>query len=332
MRIGVIGVGRMGQVHARTLSSIPQVEHVQLADVDEEQLRRTSAELGLPTAESIERLLETSDAVVIAAATSAHAELIHAAADAGLPAFCEKPIALDLKSTREVLDHVREAGIPLQMGFQRRFDAGYRAAHDLVESGGLGALYIVRMAGHDPEPPHDAYIPVSGGIFRDFCIHDFDALRYVTGLEVEEAYADGSVIRFEQFARNDDVDTAAAVLRLDGGALAILSTTRQDPYGYDVRMELFGSGDSVAVGWDARTPLRSVEPGMPGPPQNAYAGFADRFADAYRAEMEAFVEVAAGRAESACTAEDALRALIVAEACDRSRREHRPVRLAEVAA
>jgi myo-inositol 2-dehydrogenase/D-chiro-inositol 1-dehydrogenase len=322
----------MGLVHAQTLASISQLEEVQLADVDENRLQQASAELGLPAAKSIEDLLATSDAVVIAAATSAHADLIHAAADAGLPAFCEKPIALDLKSTREALEHVRESGIPLQMGFQRRFDAGYRAAHDLVESGGLGTLYIVRMAGHDPAPPHDEYIPVSGGIFRDFAIHDFDALRFVTGREVQEVYADGSVIRFEQFARNDDVDTAAAVLRLEGGALAILSTTRHDPHGYDIRMELFGSGDSVAVGWDARTPLRSVEPGMPGVPKDAYSAFSERFADAYRAEMDAFVEVAAGRAESACTAEDALQALIVAEACDRSRREHRPVLLEEVAA
>ncbi len=331
MRVGVIGVGRMGMVHAQTLSAIPEVQQVGLADVDPNRLHQASAELGLPAAETIEALMANSDAVVIAAATSAHAELIHAAADAGLPAFCEKPIALDLKSTRDALEHVREAGIPLQMGFQRRFDAGYRAAHDLVRDGGLGTLYIVRMAGHDPTPPHEEYIPVSGGIFRDFCIHDFDALRFVTGMEVEEAYADGSVIKFEQFARYDDVDTAAAVLRLEGGALAILSTTRQDPYGYDERKELIGSGDSVAVGWDDRTPLRSVEPGMPGAPANAYAGFADRFADAYRAEMAAFVDVAAGRAESPCTAEDALRALVVAEACDRSRREHRPVRLEEVA-
>jgi myo-inositol 2-dehydrogenase / D-chiro-inositol 1-dehydrogenase len=331
VRVGVIGVGRMGLVHAQTLSTIPAVQGVHLADIDIDRLQQASRELGLPAAESIDDLLASSDAVVIAAATSAHAELIHAAADAGLPAFCEKPIALDLKSTREVLEHVRESGIPLQMGFQRRFDAGYRAAHDLVHGGGLGTLYIVRMAGHDPAPPHEEYIPVSGGIFRDFGIHDFDALRFVTGREVEEVYADGSVIKFDQFARYDDVDTAAAVLRLEGGALAILSTTRHDPYGYDIRMELFGSGDSVAVGWDARTPLRSVEPGMPPAPADAYAGFADRFAGAYRAEMEAFVDVAAGRAESPCTAEDALRALVVAEACDRSRREHRPVRLQEVA-
>jgi myo-inositol 2-dehydrogenase/D-chiro-inositol 1-dehydrogenase len=321
----------MGLVHAQTLTTIPEVQDVQLADVDPERLHQASRDLGLPAAESVEGLLSSSDAVVIAAATSAHADLIHAAADAGLPAFCEKPIALDLKSTREVMEHVREAGIALQMGFQRRFDAGYRAAHDLVQGGGLGTLYIVRMAGHDPAPPHDEYIPVSGGIFRDFGIHDFDALRFVTGREVEEVYADGSVIKFDQFARYDDVDTAAAVLRLEGGALAILSTTRHDPYGYDVRMELFGSGDSVAVGWDARTPLRSVEPGMPGAPADAYPGFAERFAEAYRAEMAAFVDVAAGRAESPCTAEDALAALVVAEACDRSRREHRPVRLEEVA-
>jgi myo-inositol 2-dehydrogenase / D-chiro-inositol 1-dehydrogenase len=331
MRIGVIGVGRMGVVHAATLSAHPEVDTVLLSDVDEQRLRKAAGILEMRAAGSFEELLASVDAVVIAAGTSAHAELIHSAVDAGLPTFCEKPIAIDVASTRDVVEHVRRAGIAVQMGFQRRFDAGYLAAHELVDSGGLGALYVVRMAGHDPSPPHEEYIPSSGGIFRDFSVHDFDALRFVTALEVEEVYADGSVIGFPQFAKYEDVDTAAAVLRLTGGALGILSVTRHDPLGYDVRMELFGSRDSAVVGWDERMPLRSLEPGMPPPPTEGYLGFQDRFAEAYRAEMAAFIDVAAGRAKSPCTVTDALAALLVAEACDRSRREHRPVRVEEIA-
>jgi myo-inositol 2-dehydrogenase/D-chiro-inositol 1-dehydrogenase len=331
MRVGVIGVGRMGQTHVATLSSIDEVESVSITDADAPRAEEVAAQAGVAMVETAEELLASVDAVVIAAASSAHAELIHASADAGLPTFCEKPITLDLASTAEVVEHVRTAGIPLQMGFQRRFDPGFRAAHDLVADGSLGTLYVVRMAGHDPAPPHEEYIPASGGIFRDFSVHDFDALRFVTDQETVEVYADGAVIAFPQFERYDDVDTAVATLRLSGGSFGILSVTRHDPLGYDIRMEILGSGDSVAVGWDDRLPLRSVEPGASPAPADAYRGFQERFAEAYRAEMAAFVEVAAGRQQSPCTAEDALEAMRVAVACDVSRAEHRPVRLEEVA-
>lgn len=330
MRVGVIGIGRMGEIHAATLRSIDEVDTVLLTDVDGERAERVAAEVGARTVGTTDDLLADVDAVVIAAASSAHADLIHACADAGLPTFCEKPITLDLGSTAEVVEHVGRAGTQLQMGFQRRFDAGFMAARDLVADGSLGVLYAVRMAGHDPAPPHEAYIPVSGGIFRDFSVHDFDALRFVTGQETVEVYADGAVLNFPQFERYDDVDTAVAALRLSGGTFGILSVTRHDPLGYDIRMELLGSGDSVVVGWDDRLPLRSVEPGAKPAPDDAYANFQERFADAYRAEMRAFVDVAAGRQPSPCTAEDALEAMRVAVACDMSRREHRPVRLAEV--
>ena len=331
MRVGVVGVGRMGLVHADTLMNLSGVDSVVVADVDAELASRVASDLGVETATSVEEIFTTVDAVVIAAASSAHAELLHAAADSSLPAFCEKPISLDLDSTNAVVEHVRESGIPVQMGFQRRFDAGYRAAYDLVRAGGLGTLYVIRMAGHDPAPPHEAYIPVSGGIFRDFSIHDFDALRFVTGQEVVEVYADGAVVGFPVFARYDDVDTAVATLRLSGGPLGILSVTRDDAFGYDIRMELIGSSDCIAVGWDGRMPLRSVEPDGPPAPSDPYPGFKERFAAAYRAEMAAFVEVAARERESPCTADDALEALRVAVACDTSRREHRPVRVEEVA-
>jgi myo-inositol 2-dehydrogenase / D-chiro-inositol 1-dehydrogenase len=329
MRIGVVGLGRMGTVHAATLASLDGTE-LAVADIDDALAEKVSAELDVE-AMSVEQLLGSVDAVVIATASSAHAEQIHAAADIGLATFCEKPIALDVPSTIEVVDHVRSAGIPFQMGFQRRFDAGFRAARELVVSGGLGTLYVARMAGHDPEPPHEEYIPVSGGIFRDFSVHDFDALRFVTGQEVVEVYADGAVLGFPIFEKYGDVDTAVATLRLSNGSLGILSVTRHDPLGYDIRMELVGSGDSIAVGWDERLPLRSVEPGAPPAPADAYRNFQHRFRDAYRAEIEVFVEVAAGRRESPCTAEDALESLRVATACDRSRSEHRPVGLEEIA-
>jgi myo-inositol 2-dehydrogenase/D-chiro-inositol 1-dehydrogenase len=331
MRIGVVGVGRIGTVHAGTLASHPEVDSVLITDIDRSRAEAVAGKVGAELAEGVDDLLRSVDAVVIAAATSEHAPLIRAAADAGLPTFCEKPITLDLDSTADVVRHVADRGIQLQIGFQRRFDAGYRAARDLVAGGGLGTLYVVRMAGHDPEPPHEEYIPASGGIFRDFSVHDFDALRFVTGQEVAEVYADGDVIAFPVFAKYGDVDTAVATLRLSGGAFGILSVTRHDPLGYDVRMELLGSGDNVAVGLEERSPIRSLEGGGSPPPPDAYTHFSERFRAAYVAEMEAFVDVAAGRAESPCRAEEALEALRIAVACDRSRKEHRPVALEEVA-
>jgi myo-inositol 2-dehydrogenase / D-chiro-inositol 1-dehydrogenase len=329
MRIAVIGAGRMGMVHAGTLASLRDVD-VLVADLDRDRARAVAEDLGVEVADDVVDAMNASDAVVIAAATDAHAGLVLRAVEARLPTFCEKPITLDIDSTAEIVANIHDAGIPFQMGFQRRFDRGFRAARDLVAGGRIGTLYVVRMAGHDPAPPHEAYIPASGGIFRDFSVHDFDSLRFVTGQEVVETYADGGVIGFPVFEKYGDVDTAVATFRLSGRAFGILSVTRHDPLGYDIRMELLGSGDSVVVGWDGRMPLRSVEPDGPAGPADPYPNFPARFAEAYRAEMEWFVELAAGRRESPCTAEDALSALRIAVACDRSRAEHRPVRVEEV--
>lgn len=330
MRIGVIGVGRIGAFHTSLLKAMEPVGEVVVADVDTERARRVAAELSVQAEESIDTLIDRCDGVVICAATSAHADLILRSVDAGKPTFCEKPIALDLESSQRVVDHVRAKEGVVQMGFQRRFDPGYRAAHELVHSGGIGTLYTVRMVGHDPEPPHESYIPHSGGIFRDFSVHDFDALRFVTGREVEEVYARGAVLEFPLFERYGDVDTAVALLVLQGGAFGLLSVTRHDPLGYDIRMELHGSGDSVAVGWDDRMPLRSLEPGVPPPPGPAYTRFQDRFRAAYQAELGHFLRVVAGEAPVACTVEDALEAMRVAVACDLSRQREATVKVREV--
>jgi myo-inositol 2-dehydrogenase/D-chiro-inositol 1-dehydrogenase len=317
-------------MHAAILSAHDEVSEVVLTDVDGGRAEDVASRLNGRVVDSVERLLGETDAVVITAPTAEHAELIQVAADAGVPAFCEKPIALDLESTEAVVDHVKRRGALVQMGFQRRFDAGYRRAHALVADGSAGRLYVVRMAGHDPHPPHEDYIPTSGGIFRDLHIHDFDIVRYVTGQEVVEVYADGGVLADEVFSKYDDVDTAAAVLRFSGGTLGILSGTRHNPIGYDVRMEIFGSGDSFAIGWDGRTPLRSVEEGGPERPSDPYTFFLDRFADAYRSELHTFVDVVRGREPNPCPPEEALAAMRVAVACDLSRQERRPVRIEEV--
>jgi myo-inositol 2-dehydrogenase/D-chiro-inositol 1-dehydrogenase len=332
MRVALIGAGRIGRLHARLLAATPGVDEVVLADAVTERAATVATEVGAKAAPSIDAALDGADAVVIAAATDAHAELIRRAIGSGLPTFCEKPLANDLADSLAVRAEIEASGLPFQLGFQRRFDEGYREARRLVESGQLGTVYVVRLAGHDPEPPHEAYIPASGGLFRDFSIHDFDILRWLTGSEVEEVYADGGVRGFPVFAKYGDVDTAVATLRLTDGALAVLTSTRHDPLGYDIRAELFGSGDSVSVGLGPRTPLRSVEPGVPPPAGPAWSDFIDRFEPAYRAEFAAFVKVAQGQLRSPCTARDGVQAVRIAEAATIALKEHRIVPLAEIPA
>jgi myo-inositol 2-dehydrogenase/D-chiro-inositol 1-dehydrogenase len=332
LHLGVVGVGRIGAFHAQTLRETHHVVRLTLADMDAQRARALAAQLGVDAVESPESLLDREvDGLVIATSTPGHVPLLRLAARAGLPAFCEKPVALELAPLDELIDEFERAGTLVQIGFQRRFDAGYRAARDAVAAGALGEVLTMRAATHDPSPPSEAYIASSGGIFRDLHIHDFDAIRFVTGREVLDVYADGAVRATGWFADHGDVDTAAVVLRLEGGSLAVLTGTRRDPLGYDVRLEVFGTEDSIAVGVDRRTPLRSVEPGGHGPSPDGYHDFLDRFGAAYRAELEAFVTTLCEGGPSLCPLAEARAALAVALAADRSRAERRPVSIEEVA-
>lgn len=329
MQIAQLGAGRIGAMHAALLAELVDPGDLVVADVAAERAATVAESVGARSA-SVAEAIASADALVIAASSTAHAELIRAGLERRIPIFCEKPLAPDLEQTERLVTEIEAAGVPFQLGFQRRFDPAYREARRLVESGELGTLYVIRLAGHDPAPPHESYIPASGGILADFSVHDFDVTRWLTGQEVEEIYADGDVLGFPVFAKYSDVDTAVAVLRLSGGTRAILSVTRHDPLGYDIRTELFGSKDSVVVGLGPRTPIRSLEPGVAPPEGPAWSMFIDRFTDAYREELRAFLRVARGEEESACTARNGLEALRVAVAGTRSLREHRPVKVAEV--
>jgi myo-inositol 2-dehydrogenase/D-chiro-inositol 1-dehydrogenase len=331
LHVGLAGVGRIGTFHAETLASLAGVAAVTVADADPARAAEVAGRHGFGTAETVEALVDSGvDALVIATPTESHAELIGVAARGGVPAFCEKPVALELGRVDAVIDEVERAGILVQIGFQRRFDAGYRAAYEAVRTGALGKLLVLRAATHDPAPPPEAFISTSGGIFRDLQIHDIDAIRFVTGEDVVEVYADGAVRETGWFGRYDDVDAAVAVLRLSGGSLAILSGTRRDPLGYDVRLEVFGTRDSIAVGVDGRSPLRSVEPGAAAPTALGYRDFIDRFGPAYQGELEAFVDAVRREGDSPCPLEEARAALAVALSADRSRVLRRPVSIEEV--
>ncbi|QNE73928.1 dehydrogenase [Streptomyces finlayi] len=332
MRIGLIGTGRIGTFHTEVLSRHPAVDSLLVADADPERAALAAARTGA-TATSVDGLFAEGvalDALVITSATAAHAELIARAARSGLPAFCEKPIAVDLPGTLGALAEVESAGTVLQLGFMRRFDAGYGAARTAVREGRLGRLHTVRASTSDPAPPPAAYLPLSGGLYRDCLVHDFDMVRWVTGREVTQVYATGSDAGPTMFREAGDVDTAAALLTLDDGTLVTATATRCNGAGYDVRMELAGELDQIAVGLDDRTPLTSAEPQGPGAPRKPWPGFLERFGPAYEAELDAFVRVVRGELANPCDGREALHALRIAEACEWSRREHRPVHLSEV--
>jgi myo-inositol 2-dehydrogenase/D-chiro-inositol 1-dehydrogenase len=331
MRIGLVGVGRIGSAHAEVLRDHPEVTELIVADADQRRAAAVAERLGAGLAASVDELFAAPmDALVVATPTVSHAELILRGADAGLPVFCEKPVAVDLKQTVEVVGRVAQAGTEVQIGFQRRFDAGYRAARDAVVTGAIGTVHRLHLITADPAPPAPEYIPTSGGIFRDCHIHDFDIALWLLGQPVVEVYATGANRGATWFAEAGDVDTSVALLTFADGTLATVQGSRYNGGGYDVRAELAGTRDTYVVGLDDRSPLRSAEPGVVWPAGEAWPDFWQRFRPAYRAEMDAFLALVAGRGENPCPPADALAALYVAEAADLSRREHRPVRVDEL--
>jgi myo-inositol 2-dehydrogenase/D-chiro-inositol 1-dehydrogenase len=331
MRIGVAGVGRIGAMHATNLATLDTVDQVLLFDPVPGRAARFSAGLG-PVAvplDSLDELLAASDGVLVTTPTNTHPELLRRCLAAKVPVMCEKPVAESLAELTALAAEVDVAGIPVLVGFQRRFDPALVELHRRIRAGELGTVYQVRAAGWDAEPPDLGYLPASGGIFRDLLIHDLDAVPWLVGEPVVEVYASGSVLVHKAFADLNDVDTAIAVLRFAGGAHATLSGSRHDPLGYDHRIEVLGSKDSLTVGLDPRTPLTSLDPDGPVVAPDAYPGFPERFDRAYRAEMVTFVEVIAGRAENPSPVRDSLISARLADACDASRLRGAPVRLDE---
>ena len=333
MRVGVAGVGRIGALHAENLMHTPGIGEVLVADADGERAAQVAEKLGARAVDDVGALFAARpDGIVVATPTDTHAELVLRAVAARLPVFCEKPVAPDIAGTLGVLLRVAGSGVPVQVGFQRRFDPGYVAARAAVAAGRLGPVHSVLAQTLDAAPPPAAYVAVSGGIFRDCSVHDFDILRWVTGREVVAVYARGANHGEDFIRAAGDVDAVAALLTLDDGCVAQVGASRYNRAGYDVRMEVRGHADSISVGLDSRTPLRPADPGVSGPAGPAYPGFLDRFRAAYAAEMAAFAALVRDGGPSPCSVSDALEAFYIAEACERSRREDRPVAIAEVRA
>nr|WP_042183660.1 Gfo/Idh/MocA family oxidoreductase [Kibdelosporangium sp. MJ126-NF4]CEL15702.1 Myo-inositol 2-dehydrogenase [Kibdelosporangium sp. MJ126-NF4]CTQ93627.1 Myo-inositol 2-dehydrogenase (EC 1.1.1.18) [Kibdelosporangium sp. MJ126-NF4] len=325
MRIGVAGVGRIGTMHARNLASLAAVDEVLLFDPVPGRAAEVAAGIGATAVDDLDALLTASDGVLIATPTTTHPETIRRALAAKKPALCEKPIASDYAEMSALVDDIENAGVDVLVGFQRRFDPAVAELYRRIRAGEVGKLYLVRSTGNDAEPPDFGYLPASGGIFRDLLIHDLDAVPWLVGEPVVEVYASGSVLVDQAFADADDVDNAVVMLKFAGGAHAVLVGGRHDPLGYDHRIEVLGSKDSLAVGVDSRTPLTSLEPDGPKVGPDAYPGFPERFRRAYLNEMAVFVDVVAGRIQNPSPARDSLTSLRLALACDESRRSGVPV-------
>ena len=330
MRIAMFGVGRMGAFHAANLRRHREVSELLIFDADAARAAAVAKKLETVAAGTVEAALDGAEAAVIATPSGMHAELIERCLAAGLPAFTEKPLALDLAETRQVVGRVAAAKGVVQVGFQRRFDSGFRAARQAIENGLVGRVYSFSMFSRDRLPPPETYIATSGGIFRDLHIHDFDATRWLFGQEVLDIQAIGSNAGFPEYDQYGDAATSVLTLRLSGGTLGMISGARHNPAGYDIRVDVFGSKDSLCVGLDTRTPTRSLQPDGPAFPGPAYPDFQTRFAAAYAAELDHFLKLARGEVENPCTPADALQALRIAEAANQSMREGRAVKLEEI--
>lgn len=328
--VAFIGVGRMGLTHLRNLAGMPDVRVVVVADT-----KREAAEQGKAIAHA-ERATDdvegamadpAVDAVVIVTPTATHAHLIEVAANAGKAIWCEKPIALDLDETQRIVALVNEKRVPAQIGFMRRFDPGYQAAKYKIESGELGRIEAFRALSRDTYPPPLKFLRSSGGIFLDMAVHDFDLARFLVG-EVEEVQAWGATLIDARFHEAGDADTAITLLRFANGALGVVETARRSAWGYDIRTEVAGSAGKVVVEATQKTPMTFWR--RFGYEADHFESFPDRFATAYRLELEAFFDaLRAGRAPSPGP-EDALETQRLAMAATRSWREGRPVRVAEV--
>jgi myo-inositol 2-dehydrogenase/D-chiro-inositol 1-dehydrogenase len=331
MRIGLIGVGRIGVFHAKTLTDLSAVDELIITDAVPDLARRIGEQFNVRVApEPADVLAARVDGIVIASSTVTHPDLIRAFARAGIPTFCEKPVAVLSTQAVALQDELAGNGTPIQIGFPRRFDAAYMAARADVAAGILGYVHTVRSTTLDPAPPPEAYIRGSGGIFNDCAIHDFDSVRFVTGQEVVEVYAVGTNQGVDYIEAAGDAESVTSILTMSGGTLAVVSNSRSNGRGHDVRLEVMGSKDSVAAGLDDRLPLRSADPTVAFPSGTPWDCFMDRFADAFRAELTAFTEVVAGTRPSPCTLHDGVQASLISQAATRSWREHRPVLLDDI--
>ncbi len=333
LRMGLIGAGRIGKLHAENLASrISGAQLVGVADVQLAAAQEVAKRHGVATAVADYRdLLEDPqvEAVAVCSATDTHAQIVQDAALAGKQIFCEKPIDIDLERIDLTLEAVEKAGVKFQVGFNRRFDSNFSKAREMVASGKIGKPHLLRITSRDPEPPPVEYIKASGGIFLDMTIHDFDIARYLLGTEVTEIYAVGVVLVDQAIEEAGDIDTAVITMQFENGAIGTIDNSRRAVYGYDQRVEVFGSEGMVAV--SNKTPdtlvysdgqgLHSAKP---------LYFFLERYYESYLAEMREFVEAVLNDIQPPVLGSDGRQAVVIGLAAKKSLDENRPVLLREM--
>jgi myo-inositol 2-dehydrogenase/D-chiro-inositol 1-dehydrogenase len=333
IRVGVIGTGRIGKLHIEHLAQdIPEADLVALCSLDRPSMDSFAKQFNVAqTTEDYTELLADPeiDAVLVTSATNTHVEISQAAAKAGKHIFCEKPIALDLKQIDDTLAIVEKAGVKFQVGFHRRFDTSFMRVREAVASGEIGDPHIIRITSRDPAPPPIEYIKVSGGIFLDMTIHDFDMVRYLTGDEVVEIYAKGGVRVDPEIGAAGDIDTAVITLQFQNGVIATIDNSREAIYGYDQRVEVFGSKGMVTVAnplTDTVTFSGSQATRAALPPYF----FLERYKAAYLSELQAFFACIQEGTPPPVTGEDGRAPVVMGLAALKSLRENRPVLLSEI--
>ncbi len=332
--VGIIGAGRIGKVHAENITKfVPEMEIKRIADpyMSEETVEFLQR-LRIPyISNDPEDVLNDPDiqAVVVCSPTDLHAEYTIRAARAGKDVFCEKPIDYRLERVHAVIDECRKAGVKLQIGFNRRFDHDHRAVYEAVRAGRIGDVNLVKISSRDPAPPTIEYVKVSGGIFYDMMIHDFDMARFLAGSEVTEVFASGAVLVDPAIGEAGDVDTAVVTLKFANGALGVIDNSRRAVYGYDQRVEVFGSKGAVMDGND--TPNNAVFYGEDGTVSGTcYKIMWDRYTGAFAAEQRAFAQAILNGEQPQVTGEDGLYPVLIAAAATKSMKEGRPVKLSEI--
>ncbi len=333
LKFGVIGAGRLGKIHTMNLLRIPGVKVKVVADLRIEAIKGWADSLDIPEFVSDWHSVINDpeiDAVVITSPTVFHAKMITAAANAGKHVFVEKPLSHDLTSAKKVLNALERTNVKVQVAFNRRFDHNYKKIHDVVTSGQIGKPHFIRITARDPSLPNIEFVKKSGGIFFDFFIHEFDNIRFVTNSEVEEVYAGGNV-RWEPEIKNaGDFDTAFAVLKMKCGTLCVIDSSRQAVYGYDQRMEVFGSKGQITSLNDRETnvELKNREAVMIDKP---LYDFQHRYTDSFVEEMQDFVRcLSVGNKTPMVTPKDGYEAILIAEAATRSAKENRTIKVDEL--
>jgi myo-inositol 2-dehydrogenase/D-chiro-inositol 1-dehydrogenase len=326
IRFTLIGAGRIGRIHGENIARHPQATLACVTDSDpaaaHELAQRWSA-MVVPLDSAVDR--DDIDAVVIASSTDTHADWIERCAAAGKPVFCEKPLDLDIERATTCLRAVRSAGIPLYLGFNRRYDPSFMRLKREIAAGAIGQLETLHITSRDPSPPPVDYVKRSGGLFRDMMIHDFDMARWLLGSEPVEVFARGTAVN-AAIGEAGDVDTAMVLLRTGDGKLCQIANNRRCAFGYDQRIEAFGSAGMASAGNHTATSVTvagtagfTTEPALP--------FFLERYAAAYRLELDDFVQALADRRVELATGEDGRRALMLADAAQRSLTDGAPVRL-----